>query len=153
MGYTHYWYRPEKLDETKFKAAVADCKKVTDWLGEKWGIHVQFEYDDDSPAVFEDKLIRFNGSMEGGCETFAIEQTFPEDGYRSLDDTGKLFDFCKTRGYEYDTAVTACLIVFKHHLGDEFRVTSDGDKPDWQEGLKACQEALGYGEIPDTIRG
>jgi hypothetical protein len=152
MGYTHYWYRPEKLDETKFKAAIADCKKVTDWLDKNWGVHVQFEYDDDSPAVFEDKLIRFNGSRECGCETFAIEQIFG-DGFRQPDETGKLFDFCKTRYYEYDSAVVACLLVFKHHFGDEFRVTSDGDKTEWQEGLNACKEALGYGEIPDTIRG
>ena len=85
-----------------------------------------------------------------GCETFLISQTY-KPSYRQ-ETNGKLFSFCKTRGLEYDTAVTACLIVLNHYLGDDMDINSDGDTKDWQDGLKACQECLGYGKIPNSIR-
>jgi hypothetical protein len=41
----------------------------------------------------------------------------------------------------------AGLIVFKHHFGEKFLVSSDGDdEPEmWVEGKAVCQEVLGYG--------
>lgn len=150
MGYTHYWYREEKLDREKFQKASNDCKLVTDYLRSK-GIYIQFEYHEPEPPVFSNEEIRFNGPDEDGHETFYIAQTFCED-FRQPADDGKLFAFCKTARKPYDTAVTACLIILKHHLGDDFRVSSDGDPEDWQAGLDAVQSVLNYGEIPIAQR-
>jgi len=150
MGYTHYWYRDEKLDKEKFAKASKDCKLVTDYLRSK-GIQIQFESDEPDPPVFSDELIRFNGQDEEGHETFYIAQEFDES-YRQPDDDGKLFAFCKTAYKPYDTAVIACLIVLKHHLGESIRLSSDGDKNEWQAGLEAVQSVLNYGEIPNSIR-
>ena len=41
----------------------------------------------------------------------------------------------------YDAAVTACLVVMKHHLGDAIRVSSDGEIGDWTAGLEIAAEA------------
>ena len=30
MGYTHYWYRPEELDEKRWNAFVADVQRLLD---------------------------------------------------------------------------------------------------------------------------
>jgi hypothetical protein len=145
MGYTHYWHRPEEMNKDKFKKASQDCKSVTDFLRTK-GTMIQFESDTPEPPVFDDTEVRFNGVDDEGHETFCIQQTF--EGYRQVQDDGKLFEFCKTAFKQYDIAVTACLIVFKHHFGDDFRVSSDGNTEDWLAGKDACQAVLGYGEVP-----
>lgn len=141
MGYTHYWYRTEKLDKEKFNKAAADCKKVTAWLK----IPIQYECDNPESPVFNNDLIRFNGVEDDGHETFYIDQIF--DGYRQ-ERNGKLFHFCKTARKPYDTAVTACLIVLKHHFGDDIKISSDGNPENWQDALNAVQTCLEYGEIP-----
>ena len=143
MGYTHYFYRPETLDPEKFKAASEDCKKLTISLN----IPIQFECDDPEPPIFNELAIRFNGVNDDGHETFLVEQKFIPHYYRQ-EKNGKLFAFCKTARKPYDTAVTACLIILKHHFGDDFVVTSDGYTEEWQDGLNACIEYLGYGKIP-----
>ncbi len=123
---------------------------VTDYLRSK-GIQIQFEHDEPEPPVFDDNLIRFNGVEHDGHETFYIAQEFDEH-YRQPDDDGKLFAFCKTARKPYDTAVTACLIVLKHHLGDAIRLSSDGDPEDWETALETVQAVLNYGENPIAQR-
>jgi len=141
MGFTHYWYRNEHLNPTEFAAAVADCKKVCD------ACTVEIAFDLDEPLlapVFSVDLIRFNGIGEDGHETFYIPLNFDND-YRRTDDEGRLFAFCKTARKPYDDVVTACLIVFQHHLNGAFLVKSDGDFGEWKEGREICQQVLGFG--------
>ncbi len=148
MGYTHYWYRPKELDKEKFAKASADCKKVTQWLAEPGrNIHIQYEYTDSRPPVFTDELVRFNGVGEEGHETFLIAQKH-ETSFPQTDKEGRYFAFCKTARKDYDPAVTACLTIFKHYFGDDFIVKSDGYKDEWEGGVMAVWECLGYGETP-----
>jgi hypothetical protein len=61
MGYTHYWHRKQNLDAKKFRAAVADCKKICDALPIPLGDgHGQGEPDFDADCVC------FNGSVDSG---------------------------------------------------------------------------------------
>ncbi|PSR27615.1 MAG: hypothetical protein C7B46_19320 [Sulfobacillus benefaciens] len=55
------------------------------------------------------------------------------------------FSFCKTARKPYDVAVTAALIVIKHHL-PTVRIMSDGNDDDWADGRMVCMTACGYGE-------
>lgn len=55
------------------------------------------------------------------------------------------FEFCKTAFKPYDWAVTAFLIIAKHHLGDKLVVHSDGETEHWQDARLVCQLELGYG--------
>lgn len=55
------------------------------------------------------------------------------------------FDFCKTAFRPYDLAVTAFLIVARHHLGPKIVVRSDGDDEQWADAKMLCQVVLGYG--------
>jgi hypothetical protein len=58
---------------------------------------------------------------------------------------GKYFQFCKTAFRPYDLAVTAFLVIAKHHLGEKILVESDGTIAHWMDAVKLCQNVLGYG--------
>ena len=99
----------------------------------------------------------------GDCsyETFYFPRVLPErykpvqrviyyDLYGQLvchDDrhVGKYFQFCKTAFRPYDLAVTAFLVIAKHHLGDRILVESDGTIAHWMDAVKLCRDVLGYG--------
>ena len=58
---------------------------------------------------------------------------------------GKYFRWIKTSHRPYDLAVTICLVIAKHHLGDNITITSDGIDDDWIEAKRLCEQFLGYG--------
>lgn len=58
MGYTHYWYQAENLDESRFKLAVDDCKKICDVLPIPLG-----DGNGENEPIFKDDKIYFNGSV------------------------------------------------------------------------------------------
>ncbi len=148
VGYTHYFYRPEKLDQSKFNQAVADCQALCKAINAP----ICYEYDlPNKPAAFLPTKVWFNGIGEDGHETFVIEQSFTTSKYDSKNEKEQYFSCCKTARKPYDIAVVACLIIFKHYFGDDFSVSSDGRKVNWKEGLEAVQKHLGYGEIPENI--
>ncbi len=65
--------------------------------------------------------------------------------YNEKAKVGKYFEFCKTAFRPYDWAVTAFLIIAKHHLGYKIIVKSDGELPQWQDAMLLCQLELDYG--------
>jgi hypothetical protein len=96
-------------------------------------------------------------TCDGDCsyETLYFPRKFPDNYYFQPDEERPdLFFFCcKTAYRPYDIAVTAFLIVAKHHLGDDIKVSSDGEDRDWYDAKQLCQLHLGYGvdyEIADV---
>jgi len=139
MGYTHYWYRPKELDSDRFSDAIKDIALVFSFTeGQKFP--VGYTYAKQIVDVYElnRREINFNGIGEDGHETFNIS-----DEYSNNEDYWK-FNCCKTARKPYDTCVVACLIIFKHHLGDDIKIMSDGNPEDWNKGLKLVQDVLGY---------
>jgi len=65
----------------------------------------------------------------------------------------KIFACCKTAYRPYDWAVTAALIVFKHHLKDACSVSSDGEDEHWEDGRRLVQTVLGYGAAWHIFEG
>lgn len=83
----------------------------------------------------------------GDCsyETFAFQREYnPQDW--EFSEEGKYFDFCKTAFRPYDLAVTAFLIIAKHHLQDDITIRSDGEDVHWFDAKLLCQMELGYGQ-------
>lgn len=82
--------------------------------------------------------IWFNGdrSQDLDHETFVIE-LFTMDTFQSFADIAEkgTFGFCKTARKPYDFLVCVSLMVFKHHLGADFKVSSDGGLSDWQPAI------------------
>lgn len=120
MGYTHYWYRPEVLSTESFATFSEMCRKIVDASN----IPIAGGAGDGEPTINAEE-IRFNGAGEDSCETFYIPITQTRD-----------FAFCKTRYNSYDPVVCACLVAFKMVFGKTVRVSSDGDKSDWSEGVQ-----------------
>jgi hypothetical protein len=136
VGYTHYWERPPHLPAQAFGRAVADCQRV---LPET---NVPLAGSDGTgPPDFRADAIIFNGVGTAMYETFdmRLEEEASRDGNRLV------FSFCKTEHRPYDLAIQVALIVFKHYLRRQLRVTSDGDEADWDAARRFCQEHLGYG--------
>lgn len=136
MGYTHYWTRARALDKATFAAAVADCAKVVE-LATAQGIALA-GWDGEGTPDIERAIVAFNGRGAEAHESFAVPCI--SDG-RERDD-GRVFEFCKTAHKPYDAAVVACLVVFKHHLGDDFWVSSDAMNTDeLQDGIDLAEAA------------
>lgn len=89
--------------------------------------------------VLKANLISLNGVDEDSHETLYIDRVFG-DSYRQKDEKGFLFNFCKTATKPYDVVVTAILACFKNHFGWSVRLSSDGEKSDWQAGIDLCKK-------------
>ena len=83
----------------------------------------------------------------GDCshESMTLRRVFKPGSYESLDDAGRVFYFCKTAYKPYDFAVVALLVIAKHHLKDDIKVSSDGTDNDWADVKLFVQHHLGYG--------
>lgn len=87
----------------------------------------------------------------GDCshESFYLEQEMTDIADYKLNDLekneGLIFGFTKTAYKPYDLAVNVCLIIAKHHLKKDIRISSDGDLNNWIEGMNLCQHFLEYG--------
>jgi len=148
MGYTHYASRRKRLPLASFKLAAEDCRKVVEVLRAEKGIRIQFDMDDPKPAHFGADHVQFNGVEDEAHETFVVERNHTPCPGQTLPARGEgWFEFTKTARKPYDCAVCACLIVFHHHFGEAYRISSDGDDDDegWLTARECCQRVLGYG--------
>lgn len=150
IGYTHYWRRKPTLDAHRFTLAVNDAKKLVERLQVRDGYRLQRDYEDAGEPAFGPDKVEFNGGDANGYEDFHLPRVYTER-FITPDPDGRLFAFCKTAHRPYNSAVIGCLIVFAHHFGNDFRVSSDGTatgglpEEDWQEVMVECQTLLGYG--------
>jgi len=132
MGYTHYWRmkKDKKVSEQKWTALTKDVKELLDDSPILERAKQQYGADDEywNDLTITDNEIRF----DGGHETFVLERKPVQPAWRQ--DQDMVFNFCKTARKEYDGLVTATLILAKHHLGNEIKISSDGDMNEWVEG-------------------
>ena len=146
MGYTHYYSFISKRGEAaqtekKYQRAVNDCAKVIRHYSETFGGLSGYSAHSKTYGG-----INVNGSERvGQCETFILREHFSQNDSSN---------FCKTGRYQYDTVVTACLIILKHRLGDSVRIGSDGYAHEWADGLTLAQKVLGLKtlRLPDSLR-
>jgi hypothetical protein len=128
MGYTHYWSFNGKRGQTaqnekKYQNALKQCVKVVQYYSKTFGGLSGYTAHDVSKRYGG---LNVNGSERvGSCETFAFREHMSQNEP----------DACKTNRCQYDTVVTACLIIMKQYLGDSFQVGSDGFVSDWADGL------------------
>ncbi|MDP2950074.1 MAG: hypothetical protein Q8P22_11105 [Chloroflexota bacterium] len=145
MGYTHYWSHDEELDRAALSHALADVAKIVRGVQDR-GIALRGPDGTGDPELTEFR-VAFNGDAEQDedYESFS----FPiqgEEAQRARHLHGGLWAFCKTARMPYDLAVCAALLVFKHHLGGQMRVSSDGgrEEDEWLPAEALVQEVLGY---------
>ena len=89
-------------------------------------------------------------TCDGNCshETFSLVQQMndiPEHRQEEAKQNKRIFDCTKTAYKPYDLAVTACLIIAKHYLGNEIIISSDGELPQWKDAIGITEHFLNYG--------
>ena len=143
MGWTHYWERDVELPAQSFEQAVNDCRRVLAAIEVRLAGH----YSEGEPVFSRDE-IAFNGVKGQDCETFVIRRVdLPRKPGRPV------FSYCKTEKLPYDLCVRCALVILKHHLGDNIKVTSDGTDEDWKDARNICNGCLGYGLDINIIHG
>lgn len=62
MGYTHYWYKPKELEQTKFNLFVQDCKKIFQ-AAKELGIELANGHGEpNTEVIINNDEVMFNGS-------------------------------------------------------------------------------------------
>lgn len=79
------------------------------------------------------------------CESFVFPRVYVPPAWHEPEPNGLWFEFCKPGFKPYDIAVTAFLVIAKHHLGDHIIVATDGEDAHWFDGRMFCMTELGYG--------
>ncbi|QQZ64549.1 hypothetical protein JI735_34510 (plasmid) [Paenibacillus sonchi] len=151
MGYTHYWYRKQIIEEATFKRIKTDFQKLIPALSAA-GVGLANGLGEGDPIITDQRLT-FNGREAESYETFAFPQVLTLAAWEQPNDGGYYFQFCKTAERPYDLAVMAFLIVAKYHMQQGIRVESDGNVDDWAAARELCRDQLNmYGVELDFYR-
>ena len=128
-----------------FKAIAKDIEKALANLPESYQDEPLLIRDGDGKGEphITDTIIRFNGDESTGMdhETFDLglfDMSFNYDQEEMSKDG--VFSFCKTARKPYDLLVCVSLMVAKHHLGADFKISSDGDLAEWQDAIDFYEE-------------
>lgn len=143
MGYTHYFRSASEIDKGHFNAFVEDVKKIYAYPGVRDIICADSD-DSDSEPIADEREVFFNGKGEEGHETFHLPRLNPKPDYQKRFDNDPLtFNFCKTAHKPYDAVVTAVLLAAHKRLGDQVKISSDGEWEEWIEGRRLYKEVFG----------
>jgi hypothetical protein len=98
MGYTHFFHNQSELPPLS-DVSYGKIQRIVDAYSDMDKIpYIQYDEDDERPAVVSRDRIEFNGGGDDGHERFQWSTQYPSE-----------VDGCKTAGKEYDTVV--CLVL------------------------------------------
>lgn len=134
MGYTHYWYRKPRLDKSRWDEFIEDVNKLL----EEADIPLSYFYKGEVRNGYKatSVMVNFNGVGDDSHENVYIPRNFKKEEWQKANENGHYFACCKTAYKPYDKYVTAVLILFKAHFGDDVTLASDGEPKEWEEGRK-----------------
>jgi hypothetical protein len=163
MGYTHYFYRQETMNKTKWSKFTKELEMLKKNLPENgitagcsndepavicgWNSKLK-EYDRNS-SIIDGEIIALNGEGDLSHESLYIPRVMCEEDkkFSSTSKDGLRFGFTKTARKPYDTMVCLALISMKRWFMHKVRVSSDGDIEDWKPALDLYRKLTG---IPIT---
>ena len=79
-------------------------------------------------------------------ETIFLSRSLELRPSQQPDKQGLYIEHVKTAFRPFDIAVTAVLLIAKHHLRGEMCIHSNGADAQWIDARRICQTVLGYGE-------
>jgi hypothetical protein len=141
VGYSHYWYWLDRVDEARMGACLTEVAAVLDAAA----VPLAGPLGSGDP-VRSSVGIACNGVAPDDYETFEFPGLLPSGPIRYEDGSRRDgFNCVKTAWMPYDEVVTACLLVAAHHFPQHvFRLSSDGEYPtDWQRGRALYERATG----------
>lgn len=131
VGYTHYYEILDTNADLKvieigrdIAAVIRRCEVP---VGDMYGTP-------DSLPQISPSRIAFNGIEPEACDDFLYPPMFdlnPSLGLREG------YSYCKTHRYPYDIVVCVSLLIIKHHLGDNARLSSNGRRNElaWRKAI------------------
>jgi hypothetical protein len=138
MGYTHYWTQTRSFTDEEWSNVSGDIREILTYVENALGVPIAGGCGEGGTRPsFDAKHIMFNGLSDDSHETFTITRK------RSKTWEGGTLgaDFCKTARKPYDVAVTACL-CYLASISETHSVSSDGNGPEFIDGLHAARNAL-----------
>ena len=127
MGYTQYWNTIKRTNESGYKKALIEIRKVLELKKD-----ILAGSDGTGDPDFKTDIY-INGKHDDSHETFFLPDTLKQI---------KKSDFCKTNRKPYDVVVVACLAILKKHLGKDLLLCTDGTAKDWEEGCNLASKVL-----------
>jgi len=113
MGYTHYFTNKQQLDSERFAAFIKDAALLI--VGKNDIIAGPLGEDN---AICTHDSIAINGIGDDSHEDFTLN-------------VNEGFKCCKTALKPYDEIVTAILLLFDDHFGDQIQIGTDGEADEW----------------------
>ena len=124
------WFAGAHLET---RVCGGDCSHETFSLEQK--LETSWTNEDDTITTLEPQ-----GEFRGYTNQDRTQDKNPQN------QIGKHFNCTKTAYKPYDLAVTVCLVIAKHHLGEDILIHSDGSMENWHEAMMLCHHFLGYGK-------
>jgi hypothetical protein len=149
IGYTHYWNLKEPVEQQVWDRLVENVHGLLS-VAVARGFKIAGPVGDDEIVLDGDK-IGFNGVGEDGYESFILERDPKIPEWRRNRADMERFAVCKTGRRPYDPVVTAALCLAEEITGGLFRVSSDGNPSDWEEGRDLAKEILKEADIPKGV--
>ena len=109
MGYTNYWRQKIDIPQIKWER-----------IKEEYEEYVKPVTGD----LIKDESAPDDITFHGSCETFLFTQKATTEAERSYKEQDISFNFCKTRGAQYDLAVWY-LLTFINKLCPEIEISRD----------------------------
>ena len=157
MGYSHYWNHRRKFSQPDWQRLLDHIRAVL-ITARNEGLTLSF--DGDTPlsahaltgpldrSDITGPAFSLNGVGDDACESMILHKNRPLPSDRASKHE-RFFDFCKTRGDPYDTAVVAILCVAETLYPGHIEISSDGEPREWKEGLELARRALPH--LADTV--
>lgn len=140
MGYTHYFPQSEAFTTPEWDIIMTAAKAII--AAQPKGLICG--PDGTGDPIVNEKQIALNGSEidDQGHESFIITKAKYPD-----------FNFCKTAEKPYDVVVVAILCIVEHFAPGKLKISSDGNRADWQKGLNLAQQnGFSSAKIPRRVR-
>ena len=131
MGYTHYY---EILD-TKANLKIVEIGRDIAEVIRRCEVPIgDVHGTPGSGPLISRRRIAFNGIEPEACDDFSYPPMFELNPGLGLREG---YAYCKTHRHEYDIVVCVSLLVIKHHLGDNARLSSNGRRNElaWRKAI------------------
>ena len=131
MGYTHYYEVMDKRMNLKIDEIGEDIAAVIRRCEVPIG---NTQGTPGSRPLISPRHIAFNGIDPEACEDFSYPPMFELNPCLGLREG---YSYCKTHRYPYDIVVCVSLLIIKHHLGDNVRLSSNGRRNElaWRKAI------------------
>ena len=131
MGYTQYYEVLDRKTDLKVTEIGRDIAAVIRRCEVPIG---DMDGTPGSSPLISRRRIAFNGIEPEACDDFSYP---PMSDLNARFGLREGYSYCKTQRHSYDLVVCVSLLIIKHHLGDNVRISSNGRRNElaWRKAI------------------